>query len=62
MLTNKDAPQYKMVSVDVALPPEQRQLKDVIPEDKDAHLEDVMAINNDRFTVVYKRNVGGAPR
>jgi len=55
--TNKDAPQYKLVQVDIAHPPEQRVFKDVIPEDKDAHLDDVMAVNQDYFVVKYKRNV-----
>ncbi|KAH9938686.1 prolyl oligopeptidase [Fomitopsis serialis] len=45
LITNKDAPQYKLVSVDLADPPEKRVFRDVIPEDKDAHLEDVRARN-----------------
>lgn len=57
LYTNKDAPQQKLVSVDLAVPAEKRTFVDVIPEDKDAHLEDVRAINNDYFGVVYKRNV-----
>ena len=56
--TNKDAPQYKLVSVDIADPPEKRVFKELIPEDKDAHLEDVRAVNGDHAVVVYKRNVG----
>lgn len=55
--TNKDAPQYKLVSVDISAPPAQRTFEDVIPEDKNAHLEDVLAIADDKFAVVYKRNV-----
>jgi hypothetical protein len=31
--------------------------KDLIPEDKDAHLEEVNAVDNDKFVVKYKRNV-----
>ena len=42
-LTNKDAPQYKLVTVDITHPAEQRVFKDILPEDKDAHLEDVLA-------------------
>ncbi|EPT03158.1 hypothetical protein FOMPIDRAFT_1035541 [Fomitopsis schrenkii] len=57
LLTNKDAPQYKLVSVDLAHPPEQRVFRDVIPEDKDAHLEGVIAVNHNNFVVTYKRNV-----
>lgn len=57
LLTNKDAPQYKLVSVDLAHPAEQRVFRDVIPEDKDAHLEDVVAVNHNYFVVTYQRNV-----
>ncbi|OBZ71845.1 Prolyl endopeptidase [Grifola frondosa] len=57
LLTNKDAPQYKLVTVDIADSPEKRVFKDVIPEDKDAHLEDVHPVNNDHAAVVFKRNV-----
>ena len=52
-MTNKDAPQYKLVSVDLT----KRIFADVIPEDKDANLEDIVPINNDKIAVVYKRNV-----
>ncbi len=31
--------------------------KEVIPEDKDAHLEDVLPVNHDKLVIVYKRNV-----
>ena len=31
--------------------------KDLIPEDKEAHLQDVLAVNGDYAAVVYKRNV-----
>ena len=55
--TNKDAPQYKLVSVDIADPPEKRVFKEVIPEDKNAHLENILAVNGDYAVVVYKRNV-----
>ncbi|PCH41552.1 hypothetical protein WOLCODRAFT_89370 [Wolfiporia cocos MD-104 SS10] len=57
LLTNQDAPQFKLVSVDIADPPEQRVFRDVIPEDTNALLEDVLAVNHDRFVVKYKRNV-----
>ena len=40
-------------------PPEQRVFKELIPEDKEAHLEDVGSINGDHAVVVYKRNVRG---
>ncbi|KAJ8502127.1 hypothetical protein ONZ51_g205 [Trametes cubensis] len=56
-LTNKDAPMYKLVTVDLADPAEKRVFKDLIPEDKKAHLQDVCAINGDYAAIVYKRNV-----
>lgn len=56
-LTNKDAPRSKLVSVDLADPPEDRVFKDVIPTDDNAFLEYVLAINNDYLAVVYKRHV-----
>lgn len=55
-LTNKDAPQYKLVTVDIADPAEKRVFKDLIPEDKGAHLQDVLAVNGDSAVVIYKRN------
>ena len=61
LLTNKDAPQYKLVSVNLADPPEQRVFHDVIPEDKGAHLEDVTAVHHNNFVVTYKRNVRFLP-
>ncbi|KAF9821009.1 hypothetical protein IEO21_00986 [Rhodonia placenta] len=56
-LTNKDSPQYKLAVVDIAEASEKRVWKDVIPEDKDAHLSDVLAVNDDHLIVKYKRNV-----
>lgn len=59
-MTNKDAPQYKLVTVDIADAPEKRVFRDLIPEDKEAHLQDVLAVNGDYAVVIYKRNVSGA--
>lgn len=56
--TNKDAPQYRVVSYDIADP--SKGFVDVIPEDKDAHLEDIKPIDQDKFVVVYKRNVSSS--
>ncbi|KAI0676715.1 prolyl oligopeptidase [Trametes maxima] len=56
-LTNKDAPLYKLVTVDIADAPDKRVFKDLIPEDNKAHLQDVNVINGDYAAVVYKRNV-----
>ncbi|KAH7890841.1 prolyl oligopeptidase [Phlebopus sp. FC_14] len=53
--TNKGAPQYKVISIDLAHP--KREHKVVIPEQKDAFLDDVTAVGTDKFAVVYKRNV-----
>lgn len=53
--TNEDAPQYKVVAMDLA--DERRERTVIIPEDKEAHLEDVLPVHNDTFVVVYKRNV-----
>lgn len=56
-LTNKGAPLYKLVAVDIAHPPQQRVFRDVIPEDKDASLEEVLAVDGNSFAVIYKRSV-----
>jgi prolyl oligopeptidase len=53
--TNKNADQYKVVTLDMTAP--KPELKDLIPEDKDAHLANVRAVDQDKFVVVYKRNV-----
>ena len=53
--TNEDAPQYKVVTLDLA--DETRERKVIIPEDKDAHLEDILPVYKDTFAVIYKRNV-----
>ena len=56
-LTNSNAPQFKLVSVDISVPEAERVWKDIIVEDKDAHLENVIAVGGDKLAVVYKRNV-----
>ena len=48
---------YKLVTVDLADPAEKRVFKDLVPEDKKAHLQDVCAVNGDYAAIVYKRNV-----
>lgn len=53
--TNKDAPQYRVVEFDLTDPA--YTLRDVIPEDKGAHLEQAISFDNDKLVVVYKRNV-----
>jgi len=54
--TNKDAPRYRVITIDLA--DVDRAPKELIPEDKEAHLEDVKPVNNDKLAVVFKRNVG----
>ncbi|KZT27069.1 hypothetical protein NEOLEDRAFT_1194599 [Neolentinus lepideus HHB14362 ss-1] len=53
--TNKDAPLYKVVTVDLADP--KREYKEFIPEDKSARLEDIRAVASDNFALIYKRDV-----
>ncbi|KAI0260483.1 prolyl oligopeptidase [Gloeopeniophorella convolvens] len=64
--TNVDAPQYKVITVDVEAFIKASKAgsahikdfsKDLIPEDKDAHLEDASILGQDRLVLVYKRNV-----
>lgn len=57
--TNKDAPQYKVVTIDLA--DEQLAIQTIIPEDNNAFLDDIKAVNGDTFVVVYKRNVRRSP-
>lgn len=53
--TNENAPQYQVITIDLADP--SRQHKVHIPEVKDAYLDDITAVGNDKLAVVYKRNV-----
>ncbi|KAG6888631.1 hypothetical protein C0995_006875 [Termitomyces sp. Mi166 len=53
--TNADAPQYKVITIDVSK--EKPVFADLIPEIKDANLVDIEFVNKDNFVVVYKRNV-----
>ncbi|THH13332.1 hypothetical protein EW146_g6877 [Bondarzewia mesenterica] len=64
--TNADAPQYKVITVDLddfvkASKKEPVHIKtiakELIPEDKNAHLEDVTIIGKDRLVTVYMRDV-----
>lgn len=64
--TNVDAPQYKVITIDVeafrrASESGPVHIKDftsvLVPEDKDAHLEDASILGHDRLVTVYKRNV-----
>jgi prolyl oligopeptidase len=55
VLTNKDAPRYKVVTVDLA--DEHPVFKDLIPEDPEALLKDVTPVHDDKLMLVYQRNV-----
>jgi len=64
--TNVDAPQYKVITVDIEGFRNVSELgpisikdfsKELIAEDKDAHLEDVSILGHDRLVTTYKRNV-----
>ncbi|KAH9978264.1 prolyl oligopeptidase [Lactifluus volemus] len=64
--TNVDAPQYKVITVDVEAfriasesgPVHIKDFcQDLIPEDKDAHLESASILGHDRLVAIYKRNV-----
>nr|E2JFG1.1 RecName: Full=Prolyl oligopeptidase A [Amanita bisporigera]ADN19204.1 prolyl oligopeptidase [Amanita bisporigera] len=55
--TNKAAPQYKIVTLDIEKP--ELGFKEFIPEDPKAYLSQVKIFNKDRLALVYKRNVIG---
>lgn len=52
--TNKDASQYKVITIDLA---KKNEVKDLILE-TDAFLSDVSSVNKDNLAIIYKRNVG----
>ncbi|KAH7107917.1 prolyl oligopeptidase [Auriculariales sp. MPI-PUGE-AT-0066] len=54
-LTNKDAPRHRIVSVDIADPT--FTSIELLPEDKDASLEDATVFANDHIALTYSRNV-----
>ena len=54
LVTNKDAPREKIITIDIADPNFKR--KDLVPEQKDAKLEIGMLIK-DYLIIVYKRDV-----
>jgi hypothetical protein len=53
--TNVDASNYKVITICMA--DQIRQSHDLIPENPDALLAEIRAVNNTSFAVVYKRNV-----
>jgi hypothetical protein len=55
VMTNKDAPRYKVALVDLA--DDKKTMHELIPEDPDALLADVTAVHDDKLLLVYSRNV-----
>lgn len=55
-LTDKDAPQEKIITIDIADP--KFTMKDLVPEQKDAKLEAADLVG-DYLITVYKRDVRG---
>lgn len=55
LITNRDAPQNKIITIDIADPTFNH--KDLIPEDKDANLENAHAVGDKYLAVLYKKNV-----
>ncbi len=55
LVTNQDAPLYKVVSVDLAFP--QLRFVDVVPEDKEALLSQYEAVGEHSIALIYKRKV-----
>ncbi|EIW79415.1 hypothetical protein CONPUDRAFT_60260 [Coniophora puteana RWD-64-598 SS2] len=53
--TNANAPMYKAITIDLA--DDKYEQKDLIPEEKDAFLDDIGVHGNDTIVTVYKRNV-----
>ncbi|KAL0949097.1 hypothetical protein HGRIS_009187 [Hohenbuehelia grisea] len=53
--TNKNAPMHQVIAIDLSDPA--REHKVIIPEDKEADLASIKAVDENKFVVVYKRNV-----
>nr|QIM40772.1 prolyl oligopeptidase [Amanita molliuscula] len=53
--TNLNAPQYKVVTIDLSTG--EPEIRDFIPEQKDAKLTQVKCVNKEYFVTIYKRNV-----
>ncbi|KIY52584.1 hypothetical protein FISHEDRAFT_69740 [Fistulina hepatica ATCC 64428] len=53
--TNRRAPKYKLVKVDIS--DKVPDFIDVIPENADGQLDDVRLVHDDQFLVTYKHNV-----
>ena len=55
MKTDKDAARSKVVTIDLSS--EEQEIRDFIPEDKDAQLAQINCANREYFVAIYKRNV-----
>jgi prolyl oligopeptidase len=55
ILTNKDAPRYKVITVDVSA--STPKFVDLIPEDPEALLKDATAVHDNKLFLTYQRNV-----
>ena len=53
--SNLNAPRYKVVTIDLSTG--DPEIRDFIPEQKDATLIQVKCVNDEYFVVIYKRNV-----
>lgn len=53
--TNLNAPRYKVVTIDLST--DEPEIRDFIPELKDATLAQVKCVNKEYFIAIYKRNV-----
>ncbi|KDR68475.1 hypothetical protein GALMADRAFT_78538 [Galerina marginata CBS 339.88] len=53
--TNLNAPQYKVITIDLSK--DEPEIRDFIPEEKDAKLAQVNCANEEYFVAIYKRNV-----
>jgi hypothetical protein len=50
-----NAPQHKVITIDLSK--DEPEIRDFIPEVKDAKLVQIKCVNKEYFVVIYKRNV-----
>ena len=50
-----NAPQHKVITIDISK--DEPEIRDFIPEEKDAKLVQINCVNKDYFVAIYKRNV-----
>lgn len=56
MRTNRNAPKFRLVKVDLNNPDESNWVN-ILPEDQISVLNDAVAVNNDYLAVIYMRDV-----